>query len=49
MREFGIWVPSDCVASRRAALGRRALALLAESMGVRTDPASAIQAVFPRG
>ena len=49
MREFEVWVPSDCVAARDPAAKRRALALLAGSTGARTAASGQVRGVFPAG
>lgn len=47
MREYALWVPSDCVASQHPARRRDALSLLARSINARTLASNRVQGLFP--
>jgi len=48
MRDYRVWVPGDCVASRTPTLRRQALALLRHSLQLHTSPSHAVSGIFPR-
>lgn len=47
-RDFSLWIPGDCVASRRAAWTRQALALMRHSLGARIAASGNVRGLFPR-
>lgn len=47
MREYALWVPSDCVASRQPERRREALSLLSRSINARTLASNRVQGLFP--
>ncbi len=47
MREYDLWVPSDCVAAISPERSTRALKLMAASMHVRTRASRATKGLFP--
>ncbi len=47
MREYEVWVPGDCVASRQPARRREALSLMARSINVRTSASGRVSGLFP--
>jgi len=48
MREYALWVPSDCVASRQPQRRREALSLLSRSINARTLASNRVPGLFPQ-
>lgn len=49
MREYDLWVPGDCVASRQPERRREALSLLARSINANTTSSGRVRGLFPEG
>ena len=47
MREYELWVPSDCVAAISAERSERALRLMAAAMHTRTPSSRSVKGLFP--
>lgn len=47
MREYGLWIPEDCVASRTRALGDKALSLMSASLHACTRSSGSVGGLFP--